>query len=183
MMIRLSKCSIKSLHMRLFFLTPSLIGSIDDKIFILTILTAGSSHGVAVLCTQDDTCEWYLLRWLHHRSIIIMIKYLEKLQTNKKTNKHTNQQTNKQPPLCRYRYSTKLNLILRNRVTVCTITMELLCIVYLCKYFPRSRAFSLMWADYRVYKHISRRSRAVVACVLLAYTGAHQVENIYTDEL
>ncbi len=57
-------------------------------------------------------------------------------------------------------------------------------IVYLCKYFPRSRAFSLMCADYRVYAHISRRSRAVVAstCALLAYTGAHQVENIYKDE-
>ncbi len=42
-----------------------------------------------------------------------------------------------------------------------------------------------MCADYRVYAHISRQSRAVVAsaCALLAYTGAHQVENIYKDEL
>ncbi len=42
-----------------------------------------------------------------------------------------------------------------------------------------------MCADYRVYTHISRRSHAVVAsaCALLAYTGAHQVENIYKDEL
>ncbi len=35
-MIRLSKCSIKNLHMRLFYLTPSLIGSINHEIFLLT---------------------------------------------------------------------------------------------------------------------------------------------------
>ncbi len=35
-MTRLSKCSIKNLHMRLFFLTPSLIGSINHRIFLLT---------------------------------------------------------------------------------------------------------------------------------------------------
>ncbi len=35
-MIRLSKCSIKNLHMRLFFLTPSPIGSINHRISLLT---------------------------------------------------------------------------------------------------------------------------------------------------
>ncbi len=59
-----------------------------------------------------------------------------------------------------------------------------LCIVYLCKYFPRSRAFSRMRADYRVYAYKSRQSGAVAsACAFLAYTGAHQVENIYKDGL
>ncbi len=58
-------------------------------------------------------------------------------------------------------------------------------IVNLCKYFPRSQAFSLMCADYRVYAQASRQSRGVVAsdCAILAYTGAYQVENIYKDEL
>ncbi len=42
-----------------------------------------------------------------------------------------------------------------------------------------------MRADYRVYAHISCQSRAIVAsaCTLLAYMGAHQVENIYKDGL
>ncbi len=58
-------------------------------------------------------------------------------------------------------------------------------IVYLCKYFPRLRAFSLMHANYRIYARASRHSRGVVAsaCAFLAYTGAHQVENNYKDEL
>ncbi len=46
-MIRLSKCSINSLHMRLFFLRPSLIGSIKDRIFILInrlVVLMGLSH-------------------------------------------------------------------------------------------------------------------------------------------
>ncbi len=51
-------------------------------------------------------------------------------------------------------------------------------IVYLCKYFPHLRAFSLMRVDYRVYARASRHSR-----LFLAYTGAHQVENNYKDEL
>ena len=41
-------------------------------------------------------------------------------------------------------------------------------LVYLCKYFPHSRAFSLiMCADYRVYVHISRRwcCQRCVACI------------------
>ncbi len=40
-------------------------------------------------------------------------------------------------------------------------------------------------ADYRAYAQASRQSRAVVAstCAFLAYTDAHQVENIYKDEL
>ncbi len=42
-----------------------------------------------------------------------------------------------------------------------------------------------MSADYRVYAHISHQSRSVVASAygFLAYTGAHQVENIYKDGL
>ncbi len=35
-MIRLRNCCITNLYMRLFFLKPSLIGSINDRIFILT---------------------------------------------------------------------------------------------------------------------------------------------------
>ena len=60
-------------------------------------------------------------------------------------------------------------------------------IVYLCKYFPHSRAFSLMRADYCVYIWAGiapqTHSRSVVssACAFLAYTGAHQVENIYKE--
>ncbi len=38
-----------------------------------------------------------------------------------------------------------------------------------------------MSADDRVYPHISRQSRGAYA--FLAYTGAHQVENIYKDGL
>ena len=58
-------------------------------------------------------------------------------------------------------------------------------IVYLCKYFPRLRAFLILRAEYRVYAQASRHSRGVVAnaCAFLAYTGAHQVENIYKDGL
>ena len=59
-------------------------------------------------------------------------------------------------------------------------------IIYLCKYFPCSRAFSLiMYTDYRVYAQPLRQSRAVVAsgCAFLACMGAYQVENIYKDEL
>ena len=54
-------------------------------------------------------------------------------------------------------------------------------IVYFCKYFLRLLAFSLMSADCRVYGHTSRQIHDVVAnaCAFLAYTGAHQVENIY----
>ena len=65
-----------------------------------------------------------------------------------------------------------------------SISIILETIVYFCNYFPRSRDFSLMSADYRVYAHISRQSRGVVAsaCAFLAYMGAHQVENIYKDE-
>ncbi len=67
----------------------------------------------------------------------------------------------------------------------CMALDSLLCIVYLCKYFPRSRAFSLIRVDYRVYAQASRHSRGHVAsaCAFLAYTGAHQVENNYKDEL
>ncbi len=65
------------------------------------------------------------------------------------------------------------------------IRMKQEAIVYLCKYSPRSQAFSLMRADYRVYAWASHHSHGVVAsaCAFLAYTGAHQVENIYKDEL
>ncbi len=58
-------------------------------------------------------------------------------------------------------------------------------IVYFCKYFHRSQAFSPMSTDYRVYAHIYSASRGVVAsaCALLAYTGANQVDNIYKDGL
>ncbi len=54
-------------------------------------------------------------------------------------------------------------------------------IVYFHTYLPRSRAFSLMGTNYRVYTQASRQSCGVVAsaCAFLAYTGAHQVENIY----
>ncbi len=59
-------------------------------------------------------------------------------------------------------------------------------IVYLCKYFPRSRAFSPMHADYHVYAWASYHRPGVVAsaCTFLAFMGAraHQVENIYKDE-
>ncbi len=63
--------------------------------------------------------------------------------------------------------------------------LEVGIIVYLCKYFPSSRAFSLMCVDYLVYARASHHSRGVVASVraFLAYTAAHQVENIYKDEL
>ncbi len=62
---------------------------------------------------------------------------------------------------------------------------NLLFIVYFCKYLPHSQAFSLIRADYRVYVQVSHHSRGVVAsaCAFLAYMGAHQVENIYKDEL
>ena len=58
-------------------------------------------------------------------------------------------------------------------------------IVYLCKYFPRLRAFWLMRADYRVNVQVSHHSRGVVAGAgaFLAYMCAHQAENIYKDEL
>ena len=59
-------------------------------------------------------------------------------------------------------------------------------IVFFCKYLPRSQAFSLMSADYSVYAYYrAKERRSVVAstCVFLAYTGAHQVENKYEDEL
>ncbi len=77
----------------------------------------------------------------------------------------------------------KSRILIMDEATASVDTETVSIIVYLCKYFPRSRAFSLMCANYRVYANISRRSRAVVACALLAYTGAHQVENIYKDEL
>ena len=50
-------------------------------------------------------------------------------------------------------------------------------IVYLCKYFPCSRAFSLMRANHRVYAPASHHTRGVVdsACAFLAYKGTHQV--------
>ena len=55
--------------------------------------------------------------------------------------------------------------------------------VNFCKYFPNSRAFSLMRAHYRVYAQASHHSRSVVAsaCAFLADMDAHQVENIYKD--
>ncbi len=58
-------------------------------------------------------------------------------------------------------------------------------IVYFCKYFPSSQAFSLMRADHRVYAHSAHHSRGVVAstCAFLAYTSAPQVIGIYKDEL
>ena len=43
-MTSLWKCCTTNLHMRQFFLTPSLIGSINARTFILK--SAGSSHGV-----------------------------------------------------------------------------------------------------------------------------------------
>ncbi len=58
-------------------------------------------------------------------------------------------------------------------------------IVYFCKYFPRSRALSVMRVNYCVYAQALRQSRDIVAsaCAFLAYMGAHQVENIYKDGL
>ncbi len=53
-------------------------------------------------------------------------------------------------------------------------------IVYFGKYFPRLWAFKLMSAN---LLRISRQSRGVVASAFLAYTGTHQVENIYKDGL
>ncbi len=67
----------------------------------------------------------------------------------------------------------------------CDSVLQQPTIVYLCKYFPRSRAFSLIRVDYRVYARASRHSRGLVAsaCAFFACTGAHQVENDYKDEL
>ncbi len=56
-MIRLSKCSIKNLHMRLFFLTPSLIGSINHELFLLTnqwVVLMGIIHNSTVFCHNPD---------------------------------------------------------------------------------------------------------------------------------
>ena len=54
-------------------------------------------------------------------------------------------------------------------------------IVYLCKYFPRSRAFSLISADYRVYAQASRQDAALLlGHVLSLHTRAHIRRKIFT---
>ncbi len=60
-------------------------------------------------------------------------------------------------------------------------------VVYFYKYFPHSQTFSLMSTAFRIYAHILCQIKIAAffasTCAFLAYTGSHQVENIYRDGL
>ena len=55
--------------------------------------------------------------------------------------------------------------------------------VYICKHFPPFTDFSLISAGQYEQEFASSHGNVASACALLAYTSAHQVENLYKNEL